>query len=92
MAQHKSAKKRIRQTETRTAVNRSRTSRIRTFIKKVEAAIAGGDPKAAQEALKTAQPEIMRGVTKGVLKQATASRKVSRLHQRIKSLGASANS
>jgi len=92
MAQHKSAKKRIRQTETRTAVNRSRTSRIRTFIKKVEAAIAGGDQKVAQEALKTAQPEIMRGVSKGVLTQSTASRKVSRLHQRIKSLGNTASS
>ncbi len=88
MAQHKSAKKRIRQTERRTAVNRSRISRIRTFIKKVETAIAGGDQTAAQEALKNAQPEIMRGVSKGVLPKATASRKVSRLSQRIKSLGA----
>jgi len=88
MAQHKSAKKRIRQTERRTDVNRSRISRIRTFIKKVETAIAGGNQQAAQEALKNAQPEIMRGVSKGVLSLGTASRKVSRLHQRIKSLGA----
>ncbi len=88
MAQHKSAKKRIRQTERRTDVNRSRMSRIRTFIKKVETAIAGGNQTAAQEALKNAQPEIMRGVSKGVLSLGTASRKVSRLHQRIKSLGA----
>lgn len=87
MAQHKSAKKRIRQTERRTDVNRSRTSRIRTFIKKVETAIAGGDQKIAQEALKNAQPEIMRGVSKGVLAKATASRKISRLSARIKSLG-----
>ena len=87
MAQHKSAKKRIRQTDRRTDVNRSRTSRIRTFIKKVEAAIAGGDQKNAQAALQAAQPEIMRGVSKGVLAKSTASRKVSRLHQRIKSLG-----
>jgi small subunit ribosomal protein S20 len=87
MAQHKSAKKRIRQTERRTDVNRSRTSRIRTFIKKVEAAIAGGDKASAQAALKAAQPEIMSGVSKGVLTKATASRKVSRLSQRIKALG-----
>lgn len=88
MAHHKSAKKRIRQTDSRTEVNRSRESRIKTFIKKVETAIASGDAKAAQEALKTAQPEIMRGVTKGVLPKATASRKVSRLAARVKSLAA----
>lgn len=91
MAQHKSAKKRIRQTESRTAVNRSRVSRIRTFIKKVETAIAGGSAKDAQEALKAAQPEIMRGVTKGVLAKATASRKVSRLSARVKALGAASS-
>lgn len=88
MAHHKSAKKRIRQTESRTAVNRSRVSRIRTFIKKVETAIASGDQSAAQAALKNAQPEIMRGVSKGVLAQGTASRKVSRLAARIKALAA----
>jgi small subunit ribosomal protein S20 len=86
MAHHKSAKKRIRQTATRTAVNRSRVSRIRTFIKKVELAIAGGNATDAKAALKSAQPEIMRGVTKGVLPMATASRKVSRLAQRVKAL------
>ena len=86
MAHHKSAKKRIRQTATRTAVNRSRVSRIRTFIKKVELAIAGGNATDAKAALKSAQPEIMRGVTKGVLSMGTASRKVSRLAQRVKSL------
>ena len=86
MAHHQSAKKRIRQTATRTAVNRSRVSRIRTFIKKVELAIAGGNATDAKAALKSAQPEIMRGVTKGVLPMATASRKVSRLAQRVKAL------
>ncbi|MBN8543403.1 MAG: 30S ribosomal protein S20 [Alphaproteobacteria bacterium] len=90
MAHHKSAQKRIRQTERRNAVNRSRVTRIRTFIKKVEAAIATGDAKGAQEALRQAQPEIMRGVSKGVLKLGTASRKVSRLASRVKSLRAAA--
>ncbi len=90
MAHHKSAQKRIRQTERRNAVNRSRVTRIRTFIKKVEAAIASGDAKGAQEALRQAQPEIMRGVSKGVLKLGTASRKVSRLASRVKSLRAAA--
>ncbi len=86
MAQHKSAKKRIRQTKSKTAVNRSRMSRIRTFTKKVELAIAGGKVKDAQVALKAAESEIMRGVSKGVLTPSAASRKVSRLSQRIKAL------
>ena len=90
MAHHKSAQKRIRQTERRTVVNRARRSRIRTFIKRVETAIASGDANAAATALKQAQPEIMRGVSKGVLKLGTASRKVSRLAQRVKALGAAA--
>ena len=90
MAHHKSAQKRIRQTETRTAINRSRISRIRTFIKRVEKAVEGGDQTTAQQALKEAQPEIMRGVSKGVLKLGTASRKVSRLSARVKALGTSA--
>lgn len=90
MAHHKSAQKRIRQTETRTRVNRARLSRIRTFIKRVEKAIDGGDKALAQEALKQAQPEIMRGVSKGVLKLGTASRKVSRLSARVKALGLAA--
>ena len=81
-----STKKRVRQTARRTEVNRSRVSRIRTFIKKVEVAIATGDKKAAQAALNAAEPEIMRGVTKGVLRRNTASRKVSRLSARIKVL------
>ena len=81
-----SAKKRVRQTARRTEVNRARVSRIRTFIKKVEVAIATGDKKSAQAALNAAEPEIMRGVTKGVLRRNTASRKVSRLSARIKAL------
>ena len=90
MAHHKSAKKRIRQTAAKTDVNRSRVSRIRTFIKKVEVAIASGNAADAQAALKSAQPEIMRGVTKGVLSMGTASRKVSRLASRVKSLSVAA--
>lgn len=86
MANHKSAEKRIRQTERRTEVNRARVSRIRTFVKKVELAIASGDKAAAAEALKVAQPEIMRGATKGVLHRNTVARKISRLSARIKSL------
>lgn len=86
MAHHKSAKKRIRQTETRTAVNRARVSRIRTFVKKVELAVAAGDKAAAQEALRAAEPELMSGVSKGVLHKNTASRKVSRLVARVKAL------
>jgi small subunit ribosomal protein S20 len=88
MAHHKSAQKRIRQEAKRTTVNRSRISRIRTFIKRVEKAIDSGDSSAAQTALRDAQPEIMRGVTKGVLKKGTASRKVSRLSARVKALAA----
>lgn len=90
MAHHKSAQKRIRQTETRTRVNRARLSRIRTYIKRVEKAIEGGDKAQAQEALKQAQPEIMRGVSKGVIKLGTASRKVSRLSARVKALSLAA--
>ena len=86
MANHKSAEKRIRQTERRTAVNRSRVSRIRTFVKKVELAIQSGDKAAAAEALRNAQPEMMRGITKGVLHKNTVSRKLSRLSHRINTL------
>lgn len=88
MANTPSARKRIRQTERRTAVNKARRSRIRTFIRKVEEAITSGDPAKAAEALKAAQPEIMRGVTKGVIHKNTASRKVSRLAHRVKALSA----
>ena len=86
MAQHKSAKKRIRQIERRTKVNRHRMSRIRTYIKSVETAITSGDKDAAQTALREAQPEIMRGVTKGMLHRNHAARKISRLSARIKAL------
>ena len=88
MANHKSAEKRIRQTETRTEVNRARVSRIRTFVKKVETAIAVGKKTEAEQAFKEAQPELMRGVSKGVLKMGTVSRKLSRLSARIKNLAA----
>ena len=90
MAHHKSAIKRIRQTESRTQINRARTTRIKTFIKKVESAIEAGDKAGATAALKAAQPEIMRGATKGVLKKETASRKVSRLAMRVKKIGVAA--
>jgi small subunit ribosomal protein S20 len=86
MANHKSAEKRMRQAQRRTAINRARVSRIKTFIKKVETAISSGDKNNAIEALKTAQPEIHRGVSKGVLHKNAAARKLSRLSARIKSL------
>jgi len=88
MANHKSSEKRIRQTVRRNATNRARISLIRTSVKKVELAIASGDKKAAAAALKDAQPQIMRGVSKGVLKKQTAARKVSRLAARVKALAA----
>jgi small subunit ribosomal protein S20 len=86
MANSPQAKKRARQNERRFAVNRGRRSRIRTFLRRVEEAIASGDQAAAAEALKVAQPELMRGVTKGVFHKNTAARKVSRLAARVKSI------
>lgn len=86
MANHKSAEKRIRQTERRTEVNSARKSRIRTFVKKVESALDGGDKAAAAEALAAAQPELARGVARGVLHKNTASRKLSRLTKRVAAL------
>jgi small subunit ribosomal protein S20 len=86
MANHASAKKRIRTNARRNAVNTARTSRMRTFVKKVETAIAGGDAKAAADAYKTAQPELMRAVAKNILSRNTVSRKLSRLSARIKAL------
>ena len=83
MANSAQAKKRVRQTERRTTANRERMSRIRTFVKKVETAIATGDKDAAKQALKDAQPELMRGAKVGVLHKNTASRKVSRLSRRV---------
>ena len=88
MANSPQAKKRARQAERRTAVNKARRSRIRTFLRRVEEAIASGDAAKAAEALKSAQPEVMRGVTKGVLHKNTASRKISRLSNRVKALNA----
>lgn len=86
MANHKSAEKRIRQTAKRTIVNKARVSRIRTYVKRVEAAIAAGDKAGAAEAFKVAQPELQRGVGKGVVHRNTASRKISRLAHRIAAL------
>jgi small subunit ribosomal protein S20 len=87
MANTPQSKKRARQTERRTAVNTARRSRIRTFLRKVEEAIASGDGERAAEALKAAQPELMRGVSKGVYHRNTAARKMSRLSSRVKSIG-----
>jgi small subunit ribosomal protein S20 len=86
MASHKSAEQRIRQTAKRTAINRSRMSRVRTFVKKVETAIASGDKDAARSAFQMAQPELHRAITKGLLHKNTVSRKLSRLATRINSL------
>lgn len=87
MANTKSAKKMVRKIARRTEVNKSRRSRVRTFVRKVEEAIASGDKPAATAALKAAEPEIMRGVAKGVIHKNTGSRKVSRLAARVKKLG-----
>jgi small subunit ribosomal protein S20 len=88
MANTTSAKKATRKIASRTAVNKSRRSRVRNFIRKVEEAIASGDQAAAAAALKAAQPELMRAASKGVLHSNTASRKVSRLAGRVKALSA----
>ena len=88
MANHKSAKKRIIRNAKRASINGARIGRIRTFVKKVELAIESGDVAAAKAALRAAQPELHRGVSKGVLHKNTASRKVSRLAARIKALAA----
>ena len=87
MANSPQSKKRARQNERRYAVNKARRSRIRTFLRRVEEAIASGDKDAAQTALRAAQPELMRGVTKGVFHKNTAARKMSRLSARVKALG-----
>jgi small subunit ribosomal protein S20 len=84
MANTEQSKKRARQADARYAVNKARRSRIRTFLRKVEEAIASGDPSAAAAALKAAQPELDRGVTKGVLHKNTVARKMSRLAARVK--------
>ncbi|MCW1428775.1 30S ribosomal protein S20 [Novosphingobium sp. JCM 18896] len=86
MANTPQARKRIRRNENRALINGNRLSRIRTFVKKVEAALAGGDKDAAAAALKEAQPEMARGVARGVLHKNTASRKLSRLTKRVAAL------
>jgi small subunit ribosomal protein S20 len=86
MPSHRSAEKRVRSTAKRTAVNKARRSQIRSAIRSVEEALASGDKKAAAAALKIAEPQIMRGVSKGVIHKNTGSRKVSRLSARLKGL------
>lgn len=87
MANTPQAKKRARQNEKRFQINKARRSRIRTFLRKVEEAIESGNKDDAAAALKAAQPELMRGVTKGVFHKNTAARKMSRLSARVKALG-----
>ena len=86
MANSPQSKKRARQNERNRSVNKMRRSRIRSFLKKVEAAIESGDKSSAQRALKLAQPELMRGVTKGVYHKNTAARKMSRLASRVNAI------
>ena len=86
MANTAQSKKRARQSDARQDVNKARRSRIRTFLRKVEEALASGNADAAATALASAQPELMRGVTKGVLHKNTASRKMSRLTSRVRAL------
>ncbi len=86
MANTPQARKRIRRNANRAEINGNRLSRIRTFVKKVEAAIAGGDKAAAADALHAAQPELARGVARGVLHKNTVARKMSRLSKRVASL------
>lgn len=90
MANTKSAKKAVRQIARRTAVNRQRRSKMRTFVRKVEEAIIAGDQSAAKTALAAAEPILMRAAQKGIVHKNTASRKVSRLSARVASLGKSA--
>ena len=86
MANTPQARKRIRRNENRALINGNRLSRIRTFVKKVEAALEGGDKTVAAQALADAQPELARGVARGVLHKNTASRKISRLTKRVSAL------
>lgn len=88
MAHHASAKKRIRRNARRFEINHARMGRIRTSVKKVEAAIESGDHAAAKDAFKNAMPELMRGRSKGILHANTVARKISRLNARIKALAA----
>ncbi len=86
MANSSSAKKMVRKIHARTERNKARRSRMRTYVRKVEEAIVAGDQSAAQEALKNAQPEIVRSAQKGILHKNTASRKVSRLSKRVSAM------
>ena len=86
MAHHKSAKKRIRRNARRYTINHNRISRIRTFVKKVELAVAAGNKEEAAAALKLAEPELARGVTRGVVHRNTAARKISRLAASVKAM------
>lgn len=86
MANTPQAKKRIRRNNNRAEINGARISRIRSFVRKVEAAIEGGDRKTAEEALRAAQPEMARGVARGVMHKNTVARKMSRLTKRVASL------
>ncbi|MFM8701553.1 MAG: 30S ribosomal protein S20 [Hyphomicrobiales bacterium] len=88
MANTASAKKATRRNERRTAVNRSRRSRMRTFVRKIEEALAAGDKAAAAAAFKTAEPELMKAAQKGIIHRNTAARKVSRLAKAVRALGA----
>ena len=88
MANTTSAKKMVRKIERRTAVNKMRRSRVRTFLRKVEEAISDGDQKAAQEALRHAQPELQRAAQRGIFHKNTIARKLSRLSSRIKTMAA----
>ena len=87
MANSPQSKKRARQNDRDRLVNKNRRSRIRTFIRKVEEAIAGGDKESALVALRSAQPELMRGVSKGIFHKNTAARKMSRLAARVNAIG-----
>ena len=87
MANTPQAKKRIRRNNKRAEINGARVSRMRTFVKAVESAVEAGDKTAAAEALKQAQPEMARGVARGVIHKNTASRKFSRLTKRVSALG-----
>ena len=87
MANIKSAKKRTRRNARRADINGARRGRVRTYVKKVEAALADNDRETAEAALKEAQPELMRGVGKGILHRNTAARKIARLNARLKTLG-----
>ena len=87
MANTPQAKKRIRRNERRTEINGARVSRIRTFVKQVESALAAGDKATAEAAIRRVQPELARGVAKGVFHKNTASRKISRLSKRVAALG-----